>query len=310
MALKEFIIKHVYGTFATTVITMLVIFIIQVLHMKSEFKSTMQETENKLANDLVEAMAKRERQINRLQAGISQDNLRRWDIIATEKIIKSVNSELSEEIRHQYATHIVDEVSRYGNIDLMVWLSLITQESRFRYDGVSEMGAAGLAQIMPRTARWICKELGIPYHKDIRFDPKMNLKMSAWFLSDLMNDYKDIELVLAHYNGGIWQMNSWKYTRMYKHTPEYKSMTVKELTAKVKRLKESLSPNEFEEKKSKLYKEYEKYSRIRRAKLLVDETRQYVPEILSRAKRFEKFYNEPNSIIPSELLNNDEEETN
>ena len=46
-----------------------------------------------------------------LQAGISQDNLRRWDIISTEKIIASINSKLSDETRNQYATYIVDEVN-------------------------------------------------------------------------------------------------------------------------------------------------------------------------------------------------------
>lgn len=296
MALKEFLKNHVYGVIISVVSVLLLVFTVQIISMKNQFHSTLNETKVQFGNDLAEAMKRRERQINRLQAGISQDNLRRWDIIATEKIIQGVNSELSEETRHQYATYIVDEVNRYSNIDLMIWLSLIAQESRFRYDDASDMGAVGLAQIMPRTARWICKELGIPYHKDIRLDPKMNLKMSAWFISDLMNEYKDMELVLAHYNGGIWQMNSWKYTKQYKHTPEYKSMDIEELNLKIDSIKETLTIEELKEKQSEKYKEYQKYSRIRRAKLLVDETRKYVPEIIARAKRFEKFYQDPNSI--------------
>lgn len=296
MALKEFLKKHVYAVSVSLLSVILVAYTVQVIHMQKSFQLTLEETEMNFALKLDDAMKQRERQINRLQAGISQDNLRRWDIISTEKIIASINSKLSDETRNQYATYIVDEVNRYGNIDLMVWISLIAQESRFRYDDASEMGAVGLAQIMPRTARWICKELGIPYHKGIRLDPKMNLKMSAWFLSDLMNDYNDIELVLAHYNGGIWQMNSWKYTKMYKNTPEYKSMTVEELTLKSNLIKAQLSSKELSEKKSQRFKQFQKYSRIRRAKLLVDETRKYVPEILNRANKFEKFYQNPNSI--------------
>jgi hypothetical protein len=298
MSLKRFFIRHTYAIFAAIILLMLVFFTSQIVHMKSQFNDTMKNAELKFNENLDDAMMKRERQINRLQAGISQDNLRRWDIISTEKIIASVNKKLSDETRHQYATYIVDEVQRYGNIDLMVWLSLITQESRFRANAKSHMSAVGLAQIMPRTARGICKELGIPYHDDMRLDPKMNLKMSAWLLSDLMNDYKNIELVLAHYNGGVWQKNSWMYTKMFKHTPEYKSMTVTELRAKVATLEVEIPFDERQDGKTELAKEYNKFSKILRAKLLVKETADYVPEVLNRARQFEKFYNKPNALNP------------
>lgn len=298
MSLKRFVIRHTYAIFASIILLMLVFFTSQIVNMKSEFSDIMKNTELRFNENLADAMMKRERQINRLQAGISQDNLRRWDIISTEKIIASVNKKLSDETRNQYATYIVDEVQRYGNIDLMVWLSLITQESRFRANAESHMSAVGLGQVMPRTARGICRELGILYHEGMRLDPKMNLKMSAWLLSDLMNDYKNIELVLAHYNGGVRQKNSWMYTKMYKHTPEYKSMTVSEIRAKIDTLEAEIPFDERQESKTKLAKQYNKLSKILRAKLLVKETADYVPQVLNRARVFAKLYNEPSTLNP------------
>jgi len=302
MNLKRFFIKHTYAIFTAIILIMLAFFTTQIMIMKSDFTETMKITDSKLAEDLADAMLKRERQINRLQAGISQDNLRRWDIIAADKIIGRVNKRLPEEIRYEYATYIIDEVNRYSNIDLLVWLSLLSQESRFRVDAESNKDAVGLGQVIPETARWICKELGIPYHKDIRLDPKMNLKMSAWYLSFLMTEYKnDTELALAHYNGGPWQKNSWKYTRIYKNSPEYKSMAVDELRLKVNGLEEVIPYTERKAGKTPRAQTYFKYKKILRAKLLASETAAYIPEIMRRAKGFKKFYNEPNTLIPVSL---------
>ena len=49
------------------------------------------------------------RQINKLQAGISQDNNRRWHIVGISKWIKQVNSKLSLETCNRIAIAIVNE---------------------------------------------------------------------------------------------------------------------------------------------------------------------------------------------------------
>lgn len=308
MNLKETFNKHTHIIFGVIVIALIIFFNVQMIFMKSDFQDTLTDTKAKFSEELVNAMTKREHQINRLQAGISQDNLRRWDIIAVDKIIKQVNKNIPNETSYQYATYIVDEVNRHGNIDLLVWLSLLTQESRFRVDAESDKDAVGLGQIIPETARWICKELGVPYTNKIRLDPKMNLKMSAWYLSFLLNEYDgDQELALAHYNGGPWQKNSWKYTRMYKHSAEYKSMEVDELRVKLHEMKKEIPYDELKEMKSERAKEYDKYRKVYRAKRLVPETAAYVPEIMARAKEFEKFYNDPNSVVNAPLKKDSEE---
>jgi soluble lytic murein transglycosylase len=42
---------------------------------------------------------------------------------------------------------------------------LIRQESRFIMDARSGVGASGLMQLMPATARWTAKKIGLPYDR-------------------------------------------------------------------------------------------------------------------------------------------------
>lgn len=74
-------------------------------------------------------------------------------------------------------------------IEAMVW-----QESRWRHDAVSPVGARGLAQLMPGTAR----DLGV----DPR-DPFANLEGGARYLRAQLDRFDgDLEKALAAYNAG------------------------------------------------------------------------------------------------------------
>lgn len=77
------------------------------------------------------------------------------------------------------------------------------QESAFDNNAISWMGAMGLMQIMPSTARYV----GID-NEDI-FDPETNVKGAVKLIrnltshySDINNDYERIKFVLAAYNAG------------------------------------------------------------------------------------------------------------
>ena len=74
-------------------------------------------------------------------------------------------------------------------IEALVW-----QESRWRADAVSPVGARGLAQLMPATA----KELGV--NPD---DPFANLEGGARYLRQQLDRFDgDLEKALAAYNAG------------------------------------------------------------------------------------------------------------
>jgi len=77
-------------------------------------------------------------------------------------------------------------------------IALAKVESDLRPDAVSNKGAIGVMQIMPRTG---LLEFGVK-RKDL-FNPIINVKIGVKFLDQLIKKYKgNIGVALSHYNGG------------------------------------------------------------------------------------------------------------
>jgi hypothetical protein len=78
---------------------------------------------------------------------------------------------------------------------------VIWEESRFNARAVSNKGAQGIAQFMPRTADY--RGLINP------FDPIEALKNSASYLRDLKNQFGNLGLAAAAYNAGPGRVAAW-----------------------------------------------------------------------------------------------------
>ena len=85
-------------------------------------------------------------------------------------------------------------------VDGRLLAALVWSESAFRPNAVSRVGAAGLAQLMPGTARGL--GLQVDGSVDQRFDPEMNLNAGARYLRAQIVRFGSVELGLAAYNAG------------------------------------------------------------------------------------------------------------
>jgi soluble lytic murein transglycosylase-like protein len=91
------------------------------------------------------------------------------------------------------------DIALAEEIDPDVAFGLVRTESAFKNSATSHVGAIGLTQLMPSTARWIDKEVT---PRDLR-DQRTNLRIGFKYLNDLMKKYDgDAELALLAYNRG------------------------------------------------------------------------------------------------------------
>ncbi|MGL4667982.1 MAG: transglycosylase SLT domain-containing protein [Saezia sp.] len=97
-------------------------------------------------------------------------------------------------------------------IDPAYVLGLIRQESRFIADIKSAVGATGLMQLMPATAKWTAKEIGMTdYTPDKMIDPQSNVKLGTAYLKLSLDEFNGSQaLAAAAYNAGPSRSRNWR----------------------------------------------------------------------------------------------------
>lgn len=94
-----------------------------------------------------------------------------------------------------------------------VFAAQIHQESGWRPDAVSHVGAQGLSQFMPATATWLCQLTGTPKDQCQPTNPQWAMRAlvqyDQWLYARVwgLNDYDRMWATLRAYNGGLgwWQ---------------------------------------------------------------------------------------------------------
>lgn len=115
----------------------------------------------------------------------------------------------------RYPTPYRDELSPIAKqIDLnLAWAyGLIRQESRFIMNASSSVGASGLMQVMPNTAKYVAKKIGMTsYTNEKLTDTNTNLTLGSNYLNMVLVDL-DGSWVLASaaYNAGPSRSKSWR----------------------------------------------------------------------------------------------------
>ena len=88
---------------------------------------------------------------------------------------------------------------------------LIRQESRFVMDARSGVGASGLMQIMPATARWTARKIGLDFTPDLITDRDVNLRLGTSYLKMVLDDFDGSQaMAAAAYNAGPSRPRRWR----------------------------------------------------------------------------------------------------
>jgi soluble lytic murein transglycosylase-like protein len=102
----------------------------------------------------------------------------------------NINTQLAEDIY---------QIAHDEGIDPKIAYGLVKTESSFRLQAKSHVGARGLTQVMPRTAKWM-----VPGTKDEDlYDQRTNLRLGFRYLNSMIDKYRgDVRLALLAYNRG------------------------------------------------------------------------------------------------------------
>ncbi len=106
----------------------------------------------------------------------------------------------------------VIERSKTINLDPAYVYGLIRQESRFVTDARSHVGAAGLMQVMPATAKWTAKKIGLTHFTPAQInDRDTNIAIGTGYLKLVLDSFEgSMPLAAGAYNAGPSRSRRWR----------------------------------------------------------------------------------------------------
>jgi len=110
-----------------------------------------------------------------------------------------------------YRADLREHIQENGLEEAWVY-GLMRQESRFITAAKSGVGAAGLMQVMPATARWIARKMGWKgYRESMIHQLDTNLKLGTFYMKNVLSTLEDSPvLASAGYNAGPSRAKRWR----------------------------------------------------------------------------------------------------
>lgn len=131
-----------------------------------------------------------------------------------------------------YFTIISAECDR-NDLDPILISAQIKAESNFQPDAISSVGAIGLMQIMPQTAKWL------KFNPVVLTDPEVNITIGTYYDAWLYRYWRKRDgypqgmldaLVMASYNAGQGRVRrELKYDNWFKRLPNETKLYVKRI---------------------------------------------------------------------------------
>ena len=117
-------------------------------------------------------------------------------------------------LKMYYPVKYVDPIKKYAarnGLDPYLVMGLILQESSFLPNAKSAVGATGLMQLMPPTAKELAQRLHVPFGQARLENPEVNVELGTAHLKMLVNMFNgNALLAVASYNAGQGNVLKWK----------------------------------------------------------------------------------------------------
>lgn len=137
------------------------------------------------------------------------------DVAAYAQVLRKINPRLQLGQSRDLAQHVLVNAARW-NVDANLLVALVTVESRWSPTARSRVGALGLGQLMPGTARTLHVN---PHVAD------QNLAGCAHYLSGLISKYENLpnhyQLAFAAYNAGPKAVDRYHGVPPFSETKHY-----------------------------------------------------------------------------------------
>ncbi|MDC0612292.1 transglycosylase SLT domain-containing protein [Vibrio sp.] len=129
-------------------------------------------------------------------------------------IIASIKGSLWDNLVLRFPIAYKNDFDRFGqkyNIDPVTLMSLARQESAMDRTAQSPVGARGLMQLMPDTAKYAARKYQLEYRqRSDLYDPEKNIELGTRYLDELLEKYDGNRiLAFAAYNAGPRRVDYW-----------------------------------------------------------------------------------------------------
>jgi len=130
-----------------------------------------------------------------------------WDrsIMSADRTVRTHNFALRYPLPYR---DVFTEYAKTYGLDVAWVLGLVRQESRFVSDARSNAGAEGLMQVMPRTARFVARKIGLRNYKGTEIET--NVTLGTGYMRLVLDQLGHPVLASAAYNAGPSRARRWR----------------------------------------------------------------------------------------------------
>ncbi len=137
---------------------------------------------------------------------------KKWHNLA---IYASIQADARHALAIRFPLHLHQTFFKFAQqhpfVDTSLLYAISRQESALNHQAISPAGARGLMQLLPSTAKYTAKKIGLRYRgvKQL-YDPNINLQLGSAYLQRLLKHYDGNRILAsAAYNAGMGRVANW-----------------------------------------------------------------------------------------------------